>query len=816
MGSHLKLYKSHPDKLLEKHIEGVLAKTKKRTDSKIVELAVLFHDLGKINENFQKKLDPEYKEKNIGYSDHAYLSAYAFWCCIFSNERYFKEFLGAESFLLKLQIITAIVTKHHGNLPNMEDSFKKIDDAPNTNSIEKLLNFIDSKPYLPIDLFCNEKLKFNFNNFEIKRNEELFKVAIFKDSSKVEWQKNALSNFLETQFSFASLIEADKRDAGDKYLKEYYHFINEIEKSVSQLSDSLNLKFQTLQNETIKSDLDKFRTSIREEAVSSIKSLLQTNQRIFTLTAPTGAGKTFTLLALAAEIQKIHSELGIIYCLPFLSITEQVEGIMKDVLQLDVLSVNSKSQNTAIENIQNELDNDPSEENISRLLQQDFIQQTFDHPLIITTFVQFFETLMSNRNSTLLKLPNFSNRIFLIDEVQALPPRLYIFFMGWLEAFCEKYNSFAIISTATMPKFDFKTKKNVLDLQRPELLFKNYNPPLDLLKPQTYFEADIFNRYQINLIDDNDFTLDSLAEHISEQTESCLVILNTIKDTKELFSKIECDDNVLLINTHFTPFDRRKKIEEIKEKLKTKKIILISTQLIEAGVDVDFPIVYRDLCPLPSLIQSAGRCNRNKKQNFGQVYFFHLVDEKGKSSAEKVYRKEAKDFLDFCKKHIKDGIQEKELFGVQSKFFEFIADNLTIGHYNIEREKNNLIECVNKAEFETLGKFKLINEQEFGYEYQFYIPSNEQDNEYKKAVDLMFNMINSDTYENSKRWKIELNQQLKKIADKIITIRTFEKDSVPKITKNQKDYFGVWVLSDLSLYSYQKGFEHNSVKNTFL
>ena len=452
MGNDLISYKSHPDKLLEKHILGVLSKTQKRTDSKIAELAVLFHDLGKINLNFQKKLDSENKDNSFGYSDHAYLSAYCFWCYLLENQENVREILGS-NFRLKALIITAIVSKHHGNLPNMEDSFKRVEDNFQS-SVNKMLNFLKTKPFLPIDKFCNQKLLENYEPFEIKFEESIFKNSRFSEKRIADWQQDSLSYFLETQFSFASLIEADKRDAGDKYLKEYYHFDSEIGKSIIELRKSLQTVFNNLSQKEDKSKLDELRTQLREESVKNLKIELINEQRIFTLTAPTGAGKTFTLLALASEIQKQKGEFGIIYCLPFLSITEQVESIAKNLLKLDVLSVNSKSENKGIDDAQSNLENNQSEENIAKLLQQDFIQHTFDHPFIITTFVQFFETLMSNRNSTLMKLPNFSNRIFLIDEVQALPPRLYIFFIAWIEYFCKTHNSYAIISTATMPKFD--------------------------------------------------------------------------------------------------------------------------------------------------------------------------------------------------------------------------------------------------------------------------------------------------------------------------------------------------------------------------
>ena len=265
---------------------------------------------------------------------------------------------------------------------------------------------------------------------------------------------------------------------------------------------------------------------------------------------------------------------------------------------------------------------------------------------------------------------------------------------------------------------------------------------------------------------------------------------------------------VVLLNTHFIPEDRSKKIERIKELLKKgEHIILISTQLIEAGVDIDFPIVYRDLCPLPSLIQSAGRCNRNKKIPLGQVYFFQLQKEKGRPSSEVIYKKEAADFLKFCKKEIQNGIEEKELFNVQSKFFDFIRDNLTIGDFDYGFEQHaNMIECVNKAQFDLLGKFQLINNDTFGEQYRYYIPKDREDNSYDELIQIVSFLKDTKTFEESKQIKIRLNNGLKAIGNRILNVRIGKNQTPPQFS-NPDEKFGIRVLSDLYKYSSETGLE---------
>lgn len=804
-------FNSHPSKKLEEHIIGVQKCTLKRCDFKIAEYAALFHDAGKINPNFQKKI---FGEKTSGYSNHSFLSAIGFINCVLKNKDFFaKEFTikNNNDFALKVFQIAHLIARHHSNIQNFESAF-------GTNEIEEVEEFI-KKEFLPFSDFYNKKLNKKYFDFKAEINPMVKRFISFTNKfHKPTWKKNALQNFLDTQFAFSALIEGDKRDAGNN---KNYNFDNNIKNSINELSENLSKTFKKFAEVPEISELNKIRTDIRIEGVEGVKKALENNKRVFTLTAPTGAGKTFTLLAVAEEIQKQKGKLGIIYSLPFLSITEQVQKIVDDLLETGVLSVNSKTENPKIDIAQEQYENNPSKENQKRILNEEFIQSTFDHPFIITTFVQFFETLVSNKNSTLLRLPNFANRIFLIDEVQALPPRLYIFFSAWLHAFCKMNNSYAVISTATMPKLDFPIKDFLPDDKNPALLFKNYleDLPVEIIEPKKYFDKKIFNRYIINTITDEDYTHEKLAEDILEQKQSSLVILNTISDTKKLYDLLsEKDENTILLNTHFTPESRTLKIDKAKQHLKNnEKIILISTQLIEAGVDIDFPIVYRDLCPLPSLIQSAGRCNRNGKMNMGQIFFFELKDENQKSRANLIYRKEASRFLKFIKKYITKPINENELFNVQALFFEEIRNELTIGEFELSKDKYgnaqkaNMIELVNHAKFETLGKFKLIN-NDLGNQYQIYVEKDEFDDEFEKLSDLIMQPSNSYTdyaINNSK-----VTSQLKKMSSRIINLRIRDKSLLPPFA-NLKEVMGLNYISS-EYYSHETGIQIGKTDNLFL
>ena len=769
---------SHQGKPLKVHIQGVCEKSTKRTSNALANYAALFHDFGKINPNFQQKLKGI---KSAGYSQHSYLSAFAFLNWFNFNKSEASRLLGLNgNDFTNLKLITAIILHHHGNLPNMDENISD-------QAFEGMMDFLrNHSAELPVSEYMKEEMEFEHSQFDLSVKSwyklKIPNIDLGKDGKEYEikhWQKDSLQYFLNTQFVFASVIEADKRDAGKI---EEYNLDALLPGSISQISSSLEVLFDKFSQSPSVSELNRVRTQIREEAVASVPKLIAKGQRVFTLTAPTGAGKTFTLLDIARTIQKQKSNLGVIFALPFLSITEQVQDIISNTLHVEVLAVNSKSVNERIEKAQKEYETEQSDEKLKALLVEDFIENTFDHPFIITTFVQLFETLLSNRNSTLLKLPNFSNRIFLIDEVQALPPRLYIFFSAWLDAFCKMNDSYAVLSTATMPNLAIPEKAELrksptFELKNPKTFFKAYSCPDDLLEAKKFFENNVFNRYKILVIEEEQ-TIDSLKNKILTEEKSILVILNTIQDTKDLFNDLKGLSNVFLLNTHFTPEDRLAKIQKVKQLMASEKVILISTQLVEAGVDIDFPVVFRDLCPLPSLIQSAGRCNRNKQLDFGEVFLFQLVNKNGKYSSELVYRNEAKQFLDFIRREIAGTIQEKELFDVQRRFFNSISQDLVIGEY--PEEKMNLIEEINRAQFETVGKFQLINNKTFGEQYQFYVPSDEDDENFEELIFLL-SAVKVGSYEGNRESKIKLYAQLKKMRKRVITVRVFDKSNLPPL-----------------------------------
>jgi CRISPR-associated endonuclease/helicase Cas3 len=338
-----------------------------------------------------------------------------------------------------------------------------------------------------------------------------------------------------------------------------------------------------------------------------------------------------------------------------------------------------------------------------------------------------------------------------------------------------------------------------------------------LLEGSAYYKCEEFNRYRVTWIERDDFRIEDLAGEIERQSNSSLVILNTIDDTKKLYELLserideeQFADKYVLLNTHFTLNDRRAKLENCKQRLREgKPIVLISTQLIEAGVDIDFPTLYRDVCPLPNLIQSAGRCNRNGELPVGDVFLFELKKENGKASASLIYRDEGKDFLTFCKTHIVGSISEANMFDVQKQFFEYVGNNLKVGLHKQSGGELNMVKCIDGASFETLGTFQLIDNEYFGDEFRYYIPRDAYDSEFEKLSELASVPRGKRSYAEAKERELQVESQMRRMSGNIVAIRISTHSQLSPPAYDGDEIMGIRKLADLDDYSRTKGIQIN-------
>ncbi|MGI6668609.1 MAG: CRISPR-associated helicase Cas3' [Acetivibrionales bacterium] len=357
--------------------------------------------------------------------------------------------------------------------------------------------------------------------------------------------------------------------------------------------------------------IKKKRRDILEECLEKAKE----KPGVYKLTVPTGGGKTISSMAFALRHIKLNPQnryRRIIYVIPFTSIIEQNAKVFSDILgEKYILEHHSNFDFN---------DKDETEFNVKKLA-----AENWDMPVIVTTNVQFFESIYGNKPSKLRKLHNIANSVIVLDEVQMLPVELLIPCVKALEELVNNYNCTAVLCSATQPGIDRFIDRNALRGEICSDISGLY---------------EIFNKTRIKFIGNK--KMDELAKQIIAENQ-CLVIVNTKRQAKSLYENIERmhgikEDGVFHLSTYMCPAHRHDVIEKIKNRLKDgRQCIVISTSLIEAGVDVDFPVVYRAMCGLDSIIQAAGRCNRERLREIAYVYVFDFAEEEYKIKISSVY-----------------------------------------------------------------------------------------------------------------------------------------------------------------------------------
>lgn len=315
----------------------------------------------------------------------------------------------------------------------------------------------------------------------------------------------------------------------------------------------------------------------------------------FRLSVPTGGGKTRSSLAFALQHAIAHGLERVIYVVPYLSITTQIAEEFRQILGAD--NVLEHHSGVTV---------DSSEE----LTRAQLAVENWDAKIIITTGVQFLESLFANKTSKLKKLHRVSKAVIIFDEAQTLPAPLLTPILEVLHQLTGRYHSSIVLCTATQPALD--ASSGFPDLAAREIA-PNVPELYALLKRVTYeFPTDLWDWERV---------ADELKKH-----PRVLCIVNTRAAARDIWQALE-DDNAIHLSTHLCGAHRLNRIAEIKRRLLNKEDCrVVSTQLIEAGVDVDFPVVLRSFAPLDSIVQAAGRCNRNMNQHRGTVIVFRPIN----------------------------------------------------------------------------------------------------------------------------------------------------------------------------------------------
>ena len=474
--------------------------------------------------------------------------------------------------------------------------------------------------------------------------------------------KPSLSESFRTRMLYSCLVDADYLDT-ERFMK------GDMPRGTGDSLETLLTRLQARLNEwdNPTSELNKLRQQILRACVSAAAN----PKGIYTLTVPTGGGKTTSSLAFALHHAVEHGMKRVIYVVPYTSIIEQNADVFRGILgNENVLEHHSGVQ---FENDEENGNPDPKA----------LAAENWDSPLVITTAVQFFESMYANRSSQCRKLHNLANSVIIFDEAQMIPPEHLKPCLAVIEELAAQYGSSVVLCTATQPTF--------------QNFFQRNWEPVELC-PCMEEQFRFFKRTRFE--DIGTVTEEELEEKLLKETQA-LCIVNTKKRAQRIYNAIK-GDGVFHLSTTMYPKHRKRVLEQIRKRLEDgKKCILIATSLVEAGVDLDFRSVYRQLAGMDSMIQAAGRGNRNGDRSIEEspVYIF------GMEGKEFVPGQQMQ--IDTSKALLLDGYQPEDLATVDQYFqmlYQLKQD---------EMDKDGVMRCFENQNYQFASaakKFHLIEE----------------------------------------------------------------------------------------------------------
>ena len=510
------------------------------------------HDLGKARTSFQSYLRRcnGIEDSETDYGDHSHSGAGACWLWDNAGD------IG--------KALAYCVVGHHAGLPDWSDG-----ETPNG----ALKIRLDEEASVLAETSVREWISAHESKY-IK--EKLRPPFLFSrtDSSLSFWIRMMYSCLVDADFLDTEAVMDPERAA--------------LRPNVGSLAELSRLFFSKL-DEKQRTAADTPINRIRAEIRTACEDAAELPSGLFSLTVPTGGGKTLSGTAFAFKHALRHGLKRIIYVIPYTSIIEQTADVLRGFL--------------GAENVLEHHSNfDPDKETPQSRL----ASENWDAPVIVTTAVQFFESLYARRSSRCRKLHNIAQSVVVLDEVQLLPTRLMLPCSEAIRQLALHYHVSFVLSTATqldLPGIDHSCVREIVP------------PSLDLyhrLKRTTIeFPFDLTMRH----------TWDDIADELKLHKQ-VLCIVNTRRDCHELFSKMP--EGTIHLSASMCGEHRSQVIADIKRRLTAgDSLRVVSTQLVEAGVDIDFPIVYRAFAGLSSVAQSAGRCNREGcLDGFGRVVVF--------------------------------------------------------------------------------------------------------------------------------------------------------------------------------------------------
>ena len=670
---------------------------------KMISDVVNFHDFGKINSQFQidKMLNEEilqmkdkYNISGVLSSDHSLLSANIFIAYYFRKITDLTGTIEVKKIVILLEILFSLsyaISKHHGNLESFEEYIEKLARNNEENILKDLKNISVSNNGILRDeilykLIENEDINTYFNFMDIY-------ISIRKEHISSQ----SMAIFTLTKMMFSLLIASDYYSTSE-FMQEikYENFGNmgnidiiKREYENSEIIKSIrNIEKNGISNEK---DINNFRTKIFLEAEKNLEK--NKNSNIFFLEAPTGSGKSNTALDLSLKLLN-EDRRKIFYVYPFNTLVEQNMNTLKNIFANNEKVIENIAVVNSVTALTTKDSRDIPIEEYSNILMD---RQFLNYP-----FIGIFNTLIGNTKEDSMPFYQLVNSVIVFDEIQAYKNTIWREIISILNSYAKLLNIKIIIMSATLPDLsyllDHEEKNNIARL---------------IENRDEYFNNEIFkNRVEVNydLLSEKKIEYTELLEHIIENSLNSkkLLIEFISKNSAKEFYEIAKNSEELNINHEIlilTGEDNKARRNSIIKKInnKDKKVILISTQLIEAGVDIDVDIGYKNISGLDNEEQFLGRINRSCKKN-GKAYFFYLTD------AKKVYKNNIiiENKLNLFSDEMKDILKNKNFDIFYSKVLEILKRKA-----KEKSSEDNFDAIIYNKKFRLLKeKMKLIEEQE--------------------------------------------------------------------------------------------------------
>lgn len=641
-------------------------------------LAGMVHDLGKFSENFKNYIEKAADGEKVqrGSVNHTFAGVR------FLLEKHSDEQLSGFSDIV-LEIIAYAVGAHHG-------LFDCVDDNNNNGFTKRIqkegIDYLNAAQEF-LKICCSEQ---DIEDL-LKQSEKEF-FPVFNEIEKLA--DNADAKIQNTQITFyigflarlilSAIIEADRSDTA-QFMNGY------SEKTVKNISEIWINCIKNVEQKLSTMPLDKPINKTRAQISALCAEAGNLESGIYRLNLPTGAGKTLTSLRYALHHALKHNKKRIIFTMPLLSIIEQNAGIIYDYIG---------NEDILLEHHSNVIETDETGE----LDKRELLVESWNVPIIITTMVQLLNTLFAGKTANIRRMQALCNSIIVIDEVQTVPDKMLSLFNLALNFLAKICNATIILCSATQPCFEktmYSLDKSVKDL-------------ITLTKEQ----ETVFKRVRLEYKGEMDWEeLADFAAGILEENNSLLLVCNTKNEAAVMFnllcSKIK-DVKAFHISAGMCTAHRKETIKEMQEALENKqqKVLCVSTQVIEAGVDVSFARVIRLLAGMDNIVQATGRENRNREfDGLAPGYIVRLKGEVLKGLSEIEAAKNAAANL-LVKYKNSPKIYDNDLMSAKAvnEYYKSLYENVKSGYHDfyIESVRDsilNLISCNGNVDSEKIPEY---------------------------------------------------------------------------------------------------------------